>query len=948
MSDEVRTVVSLDGQWDLAFDPENVGKQEEWFARFPRSVKMQVPGVWEQIKPGYDGVGWYRRSFDVPEEWPDKTIRLRFWAACYYSEVWLNGEYLGDHESGYTPFEFDISKGVRVGPNEVVVRIINPPIDREIEGLRAGGPLHQSDVPTGKAGWYFNFGGIWQEVELIVTDRTFVEDVFAKPYPSKKKAVLEVTARNGRRAGDYELTCTIAPWKQQDKPEITKTVKARLKKGATTVTVPMAFDNVHLWSPDDPFLYVATVTLSRDGRVRDRQTVRFGMRTFTIKGGSFHLNGKKVRLMGFLQQGMYPRTLCYPETRELALKELKAVKDNGFNFIRQHLKPTNPWYLDLCDEIGLLNQGEPPTGWNCKSPHFERRLLTEMVGMLRRDRNHASVVFWCLLNEAYSNYGWTEAETRRLTARVARKALAVDDTRLMLDTSGKLGHQPGGDGSVAFLPNSKRTVKVWDVHSYCFMPLQDSSLERYRTMGSAGTALYVSEFGAPFAPPDFEEVIKGYTPEERKLGLEDFVLHQDFYDSLNEKFQMADLAGTFGDVRTMIAESNRVRADEMRHVTGAMRVNSNIAGFAMCQLADASGELFGALDVWRKPKELLRQYASAVQTPLLIPEVAPRVAMPGDTVNVRVCLVNETKVGPECGYRIDVMKPRGRKAIRSFSGKVKAAREVQVVVKERLTVDMAPGKYVVRARLMQGGKVLTDQSMEFTVLPLPKLEVDRVAARDYHSGCIRKFLGKFGVELETFSHNYHKKDVPLLLDMRGGLGRNSRREFLGELQKIVQLGGAAVLFGAEALQLYGFLFPKPIQVQGVMRTIGYVKEHPIVAGLPSNCVVGYEYGDVYVHELDKGEDVLAIGGQPIIGGLSQHMWTRPACFYWGVNLYTVPIGRGHVIVCNMAVLDHLETNRTAQLMMANLVNYAASIIKPGGEEKLLNRGIDPLKPEDYS
>jgi len=148
--------------------------------------------------------------------------------------------------------------------------------------------------------------------------------------------------------------------------------------------------------------------------------------------------------------------------------------------------------------------------------------------------------------------------------------------------------------------------------------------------------------------------------------------------------------------------------------------------------------------------------------------------------------------------------------------------------------------------------------------------------------------------------------------------------------------------------LYEFLFPKLIRVQPVMRTIGYVKKHPIFKGLPSDCVVGYQYSKLFVEDHDRGDDVVAAGGEVLSGGFAQHMWTRPACFFWGANLYTVPVGRGQVVVCNWRVLDNLADHRTAQVLLANLVNYAASVIKPGGEEKLLTRCLDPLKPEDYS
>ena len=133
-----------------------------------------------------------------------------------------------------------------------------------------------------------------------------------------------------------------------------------------------------------------------------------------------------------------------------------------------------------------------------------------------------------------------------------------------------------------------------------------------------------------------------------------------------------------------------------------------------------------------------------------------------------------------------------------------------------------------------------------------------------------------------------------------------------------------------------------------MRTMGWVKKHPVFDGLPSGCVAGYEYADVYADKFDKVDDILAAGGEVIMGGLWAHMWTRPSVYYSGAALYRIPLGRGNIIVCNMKLLDNLAANPVAQRMMVNLINYAAALIKPGGEEKLLSRCIDPLAPEDYA
>ncbi len=212
---DIRENIMLNGEWDLAFDPGNIGKKRSWFKNFPKQTKkIRVPGVWEQLKPGYDGVGWYRKAVNIEAGWLKKVIRLEIGAAHYYADVYINGRLAGSHEGGYTPFIFDITRLVKKGDNNVIVRVINPPINYDIEGFRAGAPLNQGDLPTGKAGWYFNFGGIWQDVKLSITEKTYISDCFVEPFIRKKLARLNITVNNKGKAGNYRIACRVTAKKK--------------------------------------------------------------------------------------------------------------------------------------------------------------------------------------------------------------------------------------------------------------------------------------------------------------------------------------------------------------------------------------------------------------------------------------------------------------------------------------------------------------------------------------------------------------------------------------------------------------------------------------------------------------------------------------------------------------------------------------------------------------
>src|ERR1035438_433504 len=105
----MQQTISLNGTWAVAFDPENIGRKKKFFQKAPKGEPAAVPGVWEQVRPFYDGAGWYMHTFELPQEAEGKCVRLRFGAVNYFCEVWVNGTYAGKHEGGYTPFVLDRS-----------------------------------------------------------------------------------------------------------------------------------------------------------------------------------------------------------------------------------------------------------------------------------------------------------------------------------------------------------------------------------------------------------------------------------------------------------------------------------------------------------------------------------------------------------------------------------------------------------------------------------------------------------------------------------------------------------------------------------------------------------------------------------------------------------------------------------------------------------------------
>jgi len=932
-----RQTVVLDGVWSVVFDDRNIGKEKKYFEKFPRGQAIDVPGVWELVRPGYDGVGWYRRTFQGEADWAGRSVRLQFGAVNYFCEVYLNGEKVGQHEGGYTAFEFDISGKVRPGVNELTVRVIDPPRRKAIEGFRSGAPLSHSDTPAWKAGWYWNFGGIWQSVRLVVCDPVYVEDIFVEPLPDKRTAKVHVTVR-AKRAATVDLSADVGPAKGDEDTGGEASRRVSLKRGTTTVTLAVRIRNMQWWDTEHPFLYRAAVSLAADG-LSDETSVRFGMRTFTVRDGHFHLNGKRIALKGVLQQGAYPRTLAFADTPALLRKELDLVKKNGMNFIRLHLKP-DPFIPELADEMGLLLCAEPPAGWIANGPHTMKRCVREAEELVRRDRNHPSIVMWCMLNEIYHYWTFTNAQMDRLRLAMSLKARELDPTRIVGDNSG--GAHEYEQCAGAMMPYRKTYSPLRDLHHYCASPVTDEALTvRYRGLPKAGGPIYISEFGAYECPPDFDRTLARYSAADRRKGLEDYLQYKSYWESLKQKFNEAGLKKVFGDVKTFVRRNDERVCEEVRAVVSSMRSNPHLDAYAICQLADASGEIFGITDIWRQPKLHFADYVAAAQTPWVVPHFASRLVEPGQTVEFDLRCVNEHMTGNRYTATVTFRPESGGKAFHTVSKTFTAKGWVQEVLTDRFPAPAKGGRYVAEAVLKEGSTVRCVNPLRFTVVEQPALTNPLVRALGGDARLLAA-LRRIGAEQNRFTNSTASKHLPFILVGHRLQEGGPSYAHIQQVSRQVRLGGVAILIEPANPIFYDSLLPTVIRNICPMRSIGYVFDHPIVEGLPSNCVLEYEYGRLLRGIRNCPEDVRKAGGRTIMGGIGAHMWTKPDEYIWNGLVDEVPVGRGKVLLVQLKLLDHVDKDPVARRLLRNLLEYAYASIRPGMDECSLGRPMDPI------
>jgi len=208
------SLVSLDGEWRLATDPENVGRSKQWFAGPVSEARVTtVPEAIQVVFPGYHGLVWYWRDFD-PQSHPHKGGRylLRFWAVDYLADVWVNGVHVGGHEGGETPFILDITDAVKLNlSNRLAVRVLNPG-NEPIDGIVLAETPHQHKRIPFRNGLVYDFGGIMQPVELLTTPAVRVEDLFVQTNWKTGEIRVQLNIRNAfRKTTQGHLQITVAP-----------------------------------------------------------------------------------------------------------------------------------------------------------------------------------------------------------------------------------------------------------------------------------------------------------------------------------------------------------------------------------------------------------------------------------------------------------------------------------------------------------------------------------------------------------------------------------------------------------------------------------------------------------------------------------------------------------------------------------------------------------------
>jgi beta-galactosidase len=394
--------------WEFIKDIDTVFSQKLLGAALPWQ-KIALPHT-AHIEPvekkaqQWQGICFYRKFFTLPVTAKGKHIAIQFEAAMQEAHVYVNGVHVYKHVGGYLPFYIDLSDKIKFGtPNSIVVQLDN-----------RDNPL----IPPGKTLKTLDFNyysGIYRNAWLITKEKIYIPDavaanrvagggvlVFADAV-SPQSATLQIRTAivNDKRTREQvQMRTTLTDTAGKRIAMVLSPVQWMEAGAAASITQTMQVQSPLLWSPDHPYLYQLTIEALQNGKLIDKEVVATGIKKVRIQNNTFFLNDTKLTIRGTNRHQDYPY-IGNALSDNAQYRDAWKIKQAGFNFVRSSHYPQSPAFLQACDELGLLVMDAIP-GWQYYgNDSFRTNSYQDIRDMIRRDRNHASVVLWeASLNES--------------------------------------------------------------------------------------------------------------------------------------------------------------------------------------------------------------------------------------------------------------------------------------------------------------------------------------------------------------------------------------------------------------------------------------------------------------------------------------------------------------------------------------------------------------------
>jgi len=444
--------LNLNGLWEFAIRPKDERQPASFDGQIlvPFPVESALSGVMKAV--GEENRVWYRRTFEIPNEWAGQRVLLNFGAVDWEATVWVNGKLVGTHRGGYDPFTFDITSALKkAGRQEIILSVWDP--------TNTGYQPRGKQVKKPGGIWYTAVTGIWQTVWLEPVPESYIRSIRIEPDVGENRIWLTVDI-----VGELDKYVVHGEVKLPPDSKGYRDISGRWDYPSRRFWISLPRQQkTRLWSPDSPYLYDLKISLHRKndagslGREKiDEVTSYCGMRKIEVKKDKsginrLFLNNEPLFQFGPLDQGWWPDGLYTAPTDEALRYDIEVLKQLGCNMLRKHVKvePARLYYW--CDKLGLMVWQDMPNGDRHiggrdrdlkRSDESANQFELELKRVIDALRNHPSIIMWVPFNE-----GWGQYDTPRIVDLIRKH----DPTRLVNNASGWA---------------DRRVGDVHDIHSY--------------------------------------------------------------------------------------------------------------------------------------------------------------------------------------------------------------------------------------------------------------------------------------------------------------------------------------------------------------------------------------------------------------------------------------------------------------------------------------------------
>ena len=568
--------LSLNGIWDFAFDHQQNCQRPSDVPAWPHQI--QVPFCPESKLSGLGETGFHRRVWYQKKIQLQKTknrLILHFGAVDYQARVWINGQFLGSHEGGYTPFCFDVSSAMNESGEQLIT-------------VCADDDPHDLTKPRGKQDWQLNphsiwyprTTGIWQNVWIEEVPPIYIERIQWTPLLERWEIGVEAFVSGVPTAGlilKVRLTSGEKLLANDTYEVINSEVHRRIALSDPGID---DFRNELLWSPEKPTLIHAELELWQDGTILDSVRSYTALRSVSVDRGRFLLNGRPYYMRLVLDQGYWPDSLMTAPTPDALKRDIELVKSAGFNGVRKHQKIEDPDFLYWADVMGLLVWTEMPSAYRFTHESVER-LMKEWAEVIDRDMNHPCVVVWVPFNESWGVPDLAEKTAHQHCVQAMyHLTKTLDPTRPVI----------GNDGW------ESTATDILGIHDYDDQPAR--LFKKYVTAGNIGEAL------DRYRPGGRAIMVEGYQHAGQPIMLTEF----GGIACVETNAENAKLTWGYSVSRT--ADDFRRRYEALLDAVNRIDL---FMGFCYTQLTDTFQEANGLFTAERNPKFALSAMARATR-----------------------------------------------------------------------------------------------------------------------------------------------------------------------------------------------------------------------------------------------------------------------------------------------------------------------------------------------